>query len=98
VLDDQSYGFGLAATCAVTALSRLHRFDMLDGRQRGHHSRPQLVATLDRSVSTMNRWGQLDALASWLAAIAHALRMRWTDADWAFPNDYTLREPFEPDH
>ena len=45
VLDDQSYGFGLAAACAVTALSRLHRFDMLDGRQRGHHSRPQLVAT-----------------------------------------------------
>jgi len=46
----------------------------------------------------MTRWGQLDALASWLAAIAHALRSRWTDADWVFPNDYMLREPFEPDH
>ena len=46
----------------------------------------------------MQRWGQLDALAAWLAAIAQALRVRWPDADVGFPDDYTLRERFEPDH
>jgi hypothetical protein len=98
VLDDERYGFGLAAACAITALHELERFDKLDRREPGHHSRPQLVTTIDRTVTTMQRWGQLDALGSWLATIAQALRERWPDADLAFQNDYTLREPFEPDH
>ncbi|MGI8793955.1 MAG: hypothetical protein ACR2H3_12420 [Acidimicrobiales bacterium] len=98
VLDDELYGFGLAAACAVTALTRLERFDKLDGRDPGHNSRPHLVTTLDRTVDTMTRWGELAGLASWLGEVARALRNRWPDADLAFPDDYTLREPFHPDH
>ncbi|GAA5033300.1 hypothetical protein GCM10023317_85050 [Actinopolymorpha pittospori] len=42
VLDDKRYGFGLAAACAINAIETLQRFDKLDGREPGHHSRPQL--------------------------------------------------------
>lgn len=98
VLDDALYGYGLSAACALTTLDKLQRFDKLDGRELGHHSRPQLVTTIERTVHTMERWGHLAAVKGWLADAAAALRIRWPDADIQFPDDYTLREPFEPDH
>jgi hypothetical protein len=98
VLEDDVYGFGLAAACALRSLNKLERFEKLDARERGHHSRPQLVTTIDRTAATMSRWSHLDALASWLAGVATRLRDRWPDADVVFPDDYSLREPFEPDH
>jgi hypothetical protein len=57
-----------------------------------------LVTTVERTVKTMERWGHLNALASWLITVARALRDRWPDADVTFPDAYTLREAFEPDH
>jgi hypothetical protein len=97
VVDDASYGFGLSAACAINALQKLERFEKLDARLPGHHSRAQLVTTVERTVATMQRWARLDALASWFAGVARA-RERWPDADIQFPDDYTLREPFDPDH
>ncbi len=98
VLDDALYGFGLAAACALRALSKLVRFEKLDGRAPGHHSRPQLITTIERSVATMDRWGELTAMSRWLTGVATALRSRWPDGDVEFPDNYTLREPFDPDH
>ena len=97
-LDDELYGSGLSAACALRSLSKLLRFEKLDGREPGHHSRRQLVSTIERTVATMDRRDDLVALKTWLADTAHALRARWPDADVEFPDDYSLREPFRPDH
>jgi hypothetical protein len=64
VIDDDLYGLGLAAACALRALDKLMRFDKLDGREQGHHSRPQLVTTIERTVATMERWGRLGAISA----------------------------------
>jgi hypothetical protein len=98
VQDDTRYGYELAAACAIKALEKTQRFDKLDQREPGHHSRPQLVTTIERTARTMHHWSQLPALAGWLDDLDVALRSRWPDADVDFPNDYTLREPFDPDH
>lgn len=98
VLDDDLYGFSLSAACALRALNKLQRFDKLDRRQPGHHSRPQLITTIERTVTTMGRWRNLVALKTWLTDVSGALRVRWPDADIEFPDNYTLREPFDPDH
>jgi hypothetical protein len=98
VHDDRRYGHGLAAACATSALGRLHRIDVLDAREPGHHSRPQMVSTIERAARTMQHWSQLPALADWLDELAVALRSRWPDADVDLDDDYTLREPFDPDH
>lgn len=98
VLDDNAYGHVLSAACTLRTLNKLQRFDKLDARPPGHHSRRQLVATIDRAVSTLNYWDQLIAIREWLAEVEVALRARWPDADVDVPNDYTLREPFDPDH
>ena len=98
VLDDEAYGFGLAAACAVKALSKLERFTKLDAREPGHHSRRQLVSTLERTVATMRRVDALGSATSWFAALGTTLRARWPDADVDVPDDYTLREPFDPHH
>lgn len=98
VLDDSAYGFALSAACTLRTLSKLQRFDKLEARPPGHHSRRQLIATIDRAVSTLDHWDQLIALREWLAEVEVALRARWPDADVDVPNDYTLREPFDPDH
>ena len=98
VLDDDSYGHGLSAACASRALGKLLRLEKLDVRPPGHHSRPQLVTTVERAVQTMQRWTSFPAATEWLSELAVALRRRWPDADLTFPDDYTLREPFDPDH
>ena len=98
ILDDEAYGFGLCAASGVTTLEKLRRFEKLDRREPGHHSRAQLISTIDRAVTTMRRWGHLGAFGSWLDGVGAALRRRWPDADVEFPNDYTLREPFDPEH
>lgn len=98
VLDDNAYGEALAAACTLRALSKLQRFDKLDARPPGHHSRTQLVATIERTVKTLDYWGHLMAASEWLAEVQMALRVRWPDADVEIPNDYTLREPFNPEH
>ena len=98
VLDDPRYFEALAAACGVKALLKVERFEKLDAREPGHHSRRQMVSTLDRTVATMARARALGALASWLDDLAGALRRRWPDADVAVLDDYSLREPFAPDH
>lgn len=98
VLEDSLYGYGLSAACALRTLDKLARFDKLEQRPLGHHSRPQLVTTIERTVMTVERWDRLPALHAWLHDVARALRTRWPDADLDFADDYTLREPFEPDH
>lgn len=96
--DDDLYGSGLSAACALRTLNKLMRFEKLDSREHGHHSRRQLVTTIERAAATMQRSGHLAALRGWLVDVADALRLRWPDADVEFPNDYSLREPFAPDH
>lgn len=98
VLDDNAYGSALSAACTLRALSKMQRFDKLDARPAGHHSRTQLVATIERTVMTLDHWGHLTPISWWLADVATALRLRWSDADVDFPDDYTLRESFDPDH
>lgn len=97
-LDDKSYEVGLISACSLRALSKMLRFDKLDARDAGHHSRRQLVTTIERAVKTGERWNRLPDLTGWLADVAAALRRRWPDANVEFPDDYTLREPFNPDH
>lgn len=97
VADDERFAHGLAAACAVVPLERLRRFDKLDAREPGHHSRAQLIIVIDRTVATMARTDRYGALAEWLSLVASTLRRRWPDADREAPFDYALREPFDAD-
>lgn len=79
--DDRRFGFGLAACCLAWALTRLARFDTLDGREAGDRSRLQMVATLELAVAAAKRHRALPALAGWAERVAAWLRRRWPDAD-----------------
>ena len=98
MLDDASFRSGLASACALRTLEKLRRFDKLDVRPPGHHSRPQLVATVERTIATLTHCDELLALRDWFEAVGLGVRARWPDADVTFPDDFTLRQPFDPDH
>ena len=90
--DDRRYGFALASACMSWALSRLHRFAVLDARAPVDHSRLQLVETLESAARTAEAHRALPHLAGWARRVAGGLRRRWPDADL----DLTDRARFPP--
>jgi hypothetical protein len=93
--DDRRYGFALAAACMSWALSRLHRFAVLDTRAPGDHSRLQLVETLESAARTAEAHRALPHLAGWARRTADVLRRRWPDADLDF-TDWARFPPYSP--
>lgn len=90
--DDRRYGFGLAAASMSWALIRMQRFAVLDTRPPGHHSRLQLIATLEAAAHTAETHHALPHLSAWIHLIATLLRHRWRDAD----QDYADAATFPP--
>lgn len=90
--DDRRYGFGLAAASMSWALIRMQRFAVLDTRPPGHHSRLQLIATLEAAAHTAETHHALPHLSAWIHRIATLLRHRWRDAD----QDYADAATFPP--
>ena len=82
--DDRLFGLGMAACCLAWALTRLARFETLDGRPAGDRSRRQMVATLELAAAAARRHRSLPALAGWAERAAAWLRRRWPDSDVDF--------------
>ncbi|MGW2082476.1 hypothetical protein ACWCOW_37155 [Streptomyces sp. NPDC001939] len=95
--DDVRYGYGLAAACVSWALVRLQRFALLDTRTPGHHSRLQLIATLDAAARTAETYRTLPHLTTWIHRIALVLRRCWPDADQDFA-DSARFPPYQARH
>ena len=79
--DDVRFGFGVASACLVYAISRLHRFPLLDGRRRGDHSRLQMVSALESAANAAESHRSLAHLRGWVQEVASTLRRTWPDAD-----------------
>ena len=88
--DDRRYGFGLAAACISWAIVRLQRFALLDTREPGDDSRPQLVETLEAAARTAMAHRAFPHLTSWALRTADLLRRRWPDADLDFTDAAAL--------
>lgn len=88
--DDRRYGFGLAAACISWAIVRLQRFALLDTREPGDDSRPQLVETLEAAARTAMAHRAFPHLTSWVLRTADLLRRRWPDADLDFTDAAAL--------
>jgi hypothetical protein len=93
--DDRLFGFGLAAACAASAISRLNRFTVVDQRAEGDLSRVQMVSTLEAAARTAEDHAALPQLRGWLHEVAEFLRRRWKDADvdLAAYRSYAPRHP-----
>jgi len=91
--DDLIYGHGLAAACMARTMEKLLRLPKLDARPPGHHSRAQIISTIDSAVRVAEAQRALPHLTTWAHTLADTLRQRWPDADRDFPEAYTTREP-----
>jgi hypothetical protein len=89
---DDAYSLALAAACLASAIERAQRIPRLDRRPPGHHSRTQMIATLEAAAREASRRNVLGELAGWVSSAATTLRVRWPDADVELPNAYTRRE------
>jgi hypothetical protein len=77
-------------TYCIRCLDRLQRFALLDSRPAGHHSRAQMVSTLEAAARAAGELtSRLPALTDWVSAAAAALRRRWPDSDRLYPDAYT---------
>jgi hypothetical protein len=79
--DAARFGFGVASACLVYALSRLHRYPLLDGRRSGDHSRVQMVSALESAANAAESLRSLSHLRGWVREVASTLRRAWPDTD-----------------
>ena len=79
--DDKAFGFGLAAACLVFALVVRWRFDKLNQRPQGDHSRLQMVSTLESAARAAEAHRSLPHLRGWTWEVAAKLRRIWPDTD-----------------
>ena len=79
--DDVRFGFGAASACLVYAISRLHRFPLLEGRRSGDHSRVQMISTLEAAANAAESHRSLPHIRGWVREVASTLRRIWPDAD-----------------
>jgi hypothetical protein len=90
--DDRAFATGMAAACMMMAIERLERLPVLDARPADHHSKPQMISTLESAARAAEHYRSLPALAQWARDAAYVLRRRWPEADIAFPDGFTTRE------
>lgn len=81
VLDHTSYAHGLTAACAAWTLVRAVRLPKLENADEAHpmgfSRRGALLDTIGVTVSCAHQSHSLQSLASWLADVSDALRVRW---------------------
>ncbi len=81
VLDRASYAHGLTAACAAWTIVRAVRLPKLENADAPHpmgfSRRGQLLDTIDTTVGCAHHSRSLQSLASWLANLSQALRLRW---------------------
>ncbi len=81
VLDHASYTHGLTAACAGWTIVRTVRLPKLENADEPHpigfSRRGQLLDTIGATVSCAHQSRSLPSLASWLADVGDALRVRW---------------------